>query len=177
MSTQDPLPSRWDRVHPGDLPPRITVLSLPVLGTSWHHRTWRYWAARAIVVAMPAVLVGVYVLLYKSILWDDPKTRHFGTMWWSVLGFGAVATAEGVRVNSFTRTLPLKQFREDRRAVVRNVVWPPFLLYMLCIMFLAPGIWFSALLDWRAPVTRNERIARKDLDDQLKDHARARRRH
>lgn len=161
---------KWRRVQLSDLPEGVTALSVPGVGTSWYRRGITYWINRLVTFAMFVTLAVVYVLLYKMILWDDPNTTHFGAMWWGVLIFGVVTTAEGYRVALPGRRLLWKVLRTNPGRLVSAVLAVPFFTYALSVAFLAPGIALSRAVQSLSPTTPDERIARADLDAQLRAH-------
>lgn len=164
------LPSRWSRVAPKGLPEGVTMLSLPGVGTGWYGRGVSYWIARLIIFALYAGTVVFQVLIYKLILWDDPNTTRFGAMWWGVLIFGTVATAEGLRVTRPGNRLLWKVLQTDPGRLIRTVLTVPFLTYAFSVAFLAPGIYLGGTIKYLQPITWEERIARADLDAQLRAH-------
>ncbi|WP_327068639.1 hypothetical protein [Kitasatospora sp. NBC_01302] len=161
------IPSDWKRVHLKHHPPTVMVLSIPIYGTSWHQRNWRYWTTRSFWLAVAAVMVILQLVMYKSILVDDPNTTHFGAEWWGVTAFGVFATAEGLWVGFVGRRLP---FRGLGRRLPKIVTYPFDILLVLnffAFVFLAPGIFLTFALDSLRPTPYAERIARDDLADQL----------
>jgi len=144
--------------RPPELPHQVTLLGIPVHGTSWYHRGVHYWTTRLLLVLLMAAVVTLYVLLYKLILWDSPaQVGHFGAVFWGILAFGAVATAEGVRLS----------VRADGLEFALHAASLPVLVYVVCVFLLAPGVYLGLVVDGLSPRTRHERIAWADLQRQL----------
>ncbi|WP_329583044.1 hypothetical protein OG500_23090 [Kitasatospora sp. NBC_01250] len=162
------VPPSWERVHLPHLPDGVTLLSIPGVGLGWYLRRWRYWAARVIILALAAGAMAVSLLMYKLILVDDPHTTRFGAEWWGVVAFGVLATIEGFRMAFFSRELPFPGLRKPPSRAIRNLLALPLLVYILSIVFLAPGVFLSATIDALRLVPHHERTARDDLIAQLR---------
>ncbi|MDH6143371.1 hypothetical protein P3T35_005405 [Kitasatospora sp. GP30] len=162
------IPPRLKRVHLQGLPSGVAVLSIPGVGTDWYRRGGRYWAARAALVVIMAALAGVQCLFYKLILADDPHTTRFGAEWWAVAAFGLLATVEGFRVAFLSRAFPFAELRRRQPKPVQNLLALPALVYLVSVLFLAPGMSLAAAVESLRPVPWDERIARADLDAQLR---------
>lgn len=169
MFKRDPnSPPDWNRVHLPQLPSGVTAFSIPVFGVSWYERRLGYWTARALYLAVAAAIVAVQLLLYKLILVDDPHTTRFGAIWWAVAVFGVLATAGGLRMALFGGGLPFPRLRRHPRKLVAVLFGLPLPLYLFCVAFLAPGLFLSFTVDALRPTLYAERVAREDLDAQLR---------
>ncbi|GAA1967493.1 hypothetical protein [Kitasatospora viridis] len=164
----DPVPPSWERVSLPGLPPGVRALSIPRFGTSWHRRDGRYWAVRAIGLLVWAGVAVVQCMLYELILADDPHAARFGAEWWGVVAFGTLATAAGLWSAFVTHRLPLHRILNHPNKAVVRLLGVPALLWYFCVAFLAPGYALAFCFDALRPVSRNERIARADLDAQLR---------
>jgi hypothetical protein len=145
----------------------VTVLSIPGFGTGWYRRGLDYWMVRGIRLALAAGVVIVQLLLHELILADDPHATRFGTEWWGVVGFGVLATAEGFRMAFVSRALPFGKLLDRPGKLLRALIVAPLVVYLLSTLVLAPGAFLGATIDAMRP-NRNERIARADLDAQLR---------
>ncbi|MDH6113296.1 hypothetical protein P3T36_001820 [Kitasatospora sp. MAP12-15] len=163
-------PPDWARVQLPQLPAGVTAFSIPVFGTTWYERRWGYWTARTLYLAVAVAIVAVQLLMYKLILVDDPNTTHFGAIWWGVAVFGVLATAGGLRMALFGGGLPFARLRRHPRKLIANLFGLPLPLYLFCVAFLAPGLFLSFTVDGLRPTLYAERIAREDLDAQLRAH-------
>ncbi|MCX4746755.1 hypothetical protein OG455_14705 [Kitasatospora sp. NBC_01287] len=106
-----------------------------------------YQVGRLLTFALLAGTVVPYVLLYRLLLWDNPGARHFGAVFWGVLAFGVLATAEGFRLAFLRRALPLAGPRRHSSGLVRHPAGLLVLLYLLCVVLLAPGVFLSGAVD------------------------------
>ncbi|MFF7632554.1 hypothetical protein ACFZB9_05300 [Kitasatospora sp. NPDC008050] len=166
------IPSDWKRVHLKGHPPKMMVLSIPILGTRWYNRRWDYWAVRAISLALIGGTAAVQVLMYQSILAYDSHVTEFGAEWWGIITFGAVVTAEGIWVSCVSRRLPLVGLRRRLPKIISYPLDILLSLNFLSFVFLGPGLFLCATIDALRPTPYAERVARRDLAEQLRAHER-----
>lgn len=145
------IPPDWKRVHLKGFPPKVTALSIPIYGVSWYRRHWTYWRGRAIVLALVATVAVVQILIYKSILVDDPYAQVFGAEWWGVAAFGALATFEGLWVAFVSRRFPFFGLRRRSPKIIAYPIDALLALNFLCMVFLAPGLFLAFTFDSLCP--------------------------
>ncbi|MCC9306885.1 hypothetical protein LN042_07160 [Kitasatospora sp. RB6PN24] len=73
----------------------------------------------------------IQCLFHESVLADDPHTTRFGAEWWGVVAFGTLATGEGFRTASFSRTLPFAGPRQRQPEPVRKLLALAVLVYVI----------------------------------------------
>lgn len=98
-------PAEWRRVFAPDLPRGFTMLSLPIIGTTWYERGPAYWRARRLASARYFALGLLYALLWALALFAIWHATHGSAVFWLVVAAELILAGYAVTVGFFERHL------------------------------------------------------------------------
>ncbi|MHA6759031.1 hypothetical protein [Streptacidiphilus sp. PAMC 29251] len=163
----DPLPpATWDRLTRPDLPRGVTLLSIPSFGGNWYHRRFAYWRQRALLLVLFGGMAFLQLWIGKVILWNVWHAGADGLRYWVALAVYLAATADGLAAWLRGRSA-LAAARDLSAGPGRTLAAAAATLLLVLAGTVAPGLMLMFTLDLLRPRTRNERIARADLEEQL----------
>lgn len=161
------IPARWKRYHAPRLPRDVTVVAIPLIGTTWYSRGARYWRLRVGLAVLLLAVCACYLALYALILWDDHKRNGYSPAFWITAGILMALTGVSVLNYALTRRKPLTRVNKIRNPFLRDVAGFLRVLIVLGLMLLTPGLYLVALFESVRPRPANEHAAKADLAAQL----------
>ena len=173
------VPAGWKRYKASGLPSKVTIVAIPLIGTTWYSRGARYWQLRiGLAILLLAVSAG-YLALYALVLWDDHKRNGYSPAFWITAGIITAITVAGVIDSVLSQRKPLTRVRRIGNPILRSTAGIVRVLTILVLRFLTPGLYLAVLFGVVRAHPGNEQAARADLMAQLggREHSSAGHRH
>lgn len=164
------IPAAWKRYQAPGMPRGVTIVSIPLFGTTWYADKGRYWQLRIGLALMLLFISATYLFLYALILWDDHMRNGYSPAFWITACVITLITVASVIDSVAARHKPLTRIRRYGNPILRNTAGILRVLMVLVLRFLTPGLYLAVLFETLRPQPRNERAAKADLTAQLAAH-------
>jgi hypothetical protein len=162
------VPDSWPRrPAPASLPHGVTLVSVPVIGTSWHERGAAYWQKRVWYALLLAATAAAYVALYALILWDDHHRNGYSTAFWVTGAVMLVLTAAAAAIALRGRGMPFRRAVRSTSGLARAAGSTAQAVFFLVLYLLTPGLYLAGLTEALRREPSSEWAARADLEKQL----------
>jgi hypothetical protein len=182
-TSSDPSTARRDRMRfppRSKLPPDVTVLRLPLLGTSWYKRGFFYWIRRIGISVIFALVLVAYLAAIEGVLQDISKP---GTTLYYALAAGEAVFTLASGVLMFRRLwqagISGKAARSGSSRAGRAGAGIGALAFsvggvlaglLVLSSVLTSGIALALFAIWLVPVPPTEQYARRVLAEKLQLH-------
>ena len=161
------IPAGWKRYQAPGQPRGVTILAIPLIGTTWYSRGTRYWQLRIGLAVLLLAVSACYLALYALILWDDHKRNGYSPAFWITAGIIAAITIASVLDSAASQRKPLTRIRRIRNPILRTTAGILRVLTVLILRFLTPGLYLAVLFETVRTHPTNEHAAKADLTAQL----------